>query len=653
TDFQVKLRGFRIELGEIETCLLQHPSFNQAVVQVAGKPEKLVAYLVTGKGVEGQSAIQELKKHVQQHLPAYMQPSVYQLLDKLPLTPNGKINRKALPTPDSQQLLDNVYTAPETEKEIKLSKIWSTLLGQPQIGREDNFFELGGDSLSLIMLKSECVRQEFDFDLNQFRENATLKHLAQLTETPPLAIPKINIDLSDERKPMELLSLPNRYEMQECIQPGRDHLDLNHWNALTVLEVTHQDFNLPALKHALATLYQRHDSLRVSMHISAGRWREHIRSDDSLLPFSQLTFTEQIPDIITHLKGVLIEIQKDITLASSPVHFCLVSYPKHGKHYLLNIIHHLLADGHSLNLMFDELSDDYGRALTQPTSAVTKAVNDHAFIRYTQGLQAFCQSPQAQEQLDFIQRFDWQGHSPMNKDHTGEDHNNIAKDDRRISVTLAREEVLSIKNKLQSHRQLSLRVLVLDAILHQVSKRSCSEKVLIDVQKHGRNELGLALDMSRTVGYFTEMFSIPFTLNNSGTPIQQVQQTATQFSEFNQRASGFPLLKYCNNELSTQRFMSSLTTPEVAINFQLEEFSEPEAINSPWFNPRFDDALELDEIWRSEQLMRKNLWYIIYTVRNGELEITFTYNHHHFKEETMHKVGDDTINHIRHIVDHL
>ncbi|MCZ7672443.1 MAG: AMP-binding protein [Chloroflexi bacterium] len=115
-DHQVKIRGFRIELGEIESRLRQHPAVSQAVV----KPhqQQLVAYLIFED--ESEVASGDLRRFVQESLPAYMVPYLFMPLAQFPLTPNGKVDRQALPDPSGERDTNTEYVAPAP----KLSKQW-------------------------------------------------------------------------------------------------------------------------------------------------------------------------------------------------------------------------------------------------------------------------------------------------------------------------------------------------------------------------------------------------------------------------------------------------------------------------------------------------------------------------------------------------
>ena len=146
-DHQVKIRGFRIELGEIEARLSQHAQVRDAVVvakeDVSGE-KRLVAY-VTHRDIAPGS--DELRAHLEQHLPEYMIPAAYVRLKDLPLTRHGKVDRKALPAPDLDAYAVQAYEPPRGDVETALATIWQELLHVERVGRHDNFFELGGHSL--------------------------------------------------------------------------------------------------------------------------------------------------------------------------------------------------------------------------------------------------------------------------------------------------------------------------------------------------------------------------------------------------------------------------------------------------------------------------------------------------------------------------
>ena len=152
SDGQVKIRGHRIELGEIESHLRQYPTVKEAVVLArnddAGQ-QRLVAYLTTTTPSD-QSDPQlaaSLRSYMKDHVPDYMVPSAWVVLDRLPITSNGKLDRRALPDPQERSASTNEYEPPHTEIEKTLAQMWSQLLRVERIGLDDDFFELGGHSL--------------------------------------------------------------------------------------------------------------------------------------------------------------------------------------------------------------------------------------------------------------------------------------------------------------------------------------------------------------------------------------------------------------------------------------------------------------------------------------------------------------------------
>ncbi|MFM0523279.1 amino acid adenylation domain-containing protein, partial [Caballeronia jiangsuensis] len=152
-DHQVKIRGFRIELGEIEAHLTDHPAVREAVVIARARHEEsqdqqLVAYVTLTSDID----VSALREYLASHLPDYMVPSAFVVLDALPLTPNGKLDRRALPDPQADAFALRPFEAPQGATETALADLWAELLGLERVGRQDNFFALGGHSLLAVTL---------------------------------------------------------------------------------------------------------------------------------------------------------------------------------------------------------------------------------------------------------------------------------------------------------------------------------------------------------------------------------------------------------------------------------------------------------------------------------------------------------------------
>jgi len=174
-DHQVKIRGQRIELGEIEATLGRHPAVRDSVVLV--RDERLVAYVVT-REVHEAVKVEILRTWLARSLPEAMVPTGWAFLDALPLTPNGKVDRRALPAQAASQG-DETFVPPATATQRALARIWGSLLGLERVGARDNFFQLGGHSLSATQLATR-VHERFGIalELRAVFENPVLETLA-------------------------------------------------------------------------------------------------------------------------------------------------------------------------------------------------------------------------------------------------------------------------------------------------------------------------------------------------------------------------------------------------------------------------------------------------------------------------------------------
>ncbi|MFH9674839.1 AMP-binding protein [Streptomyces sp. NPDC017405] len=178
-DDVVKIRGHRVEVGEVEWALARHPRVTR--VCVVGVPEdgqhQLVACLVT----DGPVGLRDLRAHAARHLPDFMVPVAYVLMDALPVNTSDKIDRRALPPADWRTWRPSrPYRAPHGEPALGLAVLIAGLLGVERVGADDNFFELGGDSLLAARLQTR-IEERFSvrLPLDELMAADTLADLAE------------------------------------------------------------------------------------------------------------------------------------------------------------------------------------------------------------------------------------------------------------------------------------------------------------------------------------------------------------------------------------------------------------------------------------------------------------------------------------------
>jgi amino acid adenylation domain-containing protein len=159
-DDQIKIRGHRIELAEVREAITSHSAVKQAFLMVredAPGDKRLVAYVTLRRPLV--SAADALRRYAAEKLPAHMLPAAFVILDSIPLNTNGKVDRTALPAPSQRPDMANGYSAPQTDLEQMLTRIWQELLRIDRVGLDDNFFDLGGHSLLAARLIARIEKE--------------------------------------------------------------------------------------------------------------------------------------------------------------------------------------------------------------------------------------------------------------------------------------------------------------------------------------------------------------------------------------------------------------------------------------------------------------------------------------------------------------
>jgi amino acid adenylation domain-containing protein len=125
----------------------------------------------------------EVKAFLHQHLPSYMVPNRYVILEKLPLSSNGKVDRKSLPIPDLDKTT-KVREAPANETEQQLMEMVMSILQIEAIGVTDNFFDIGADSLDFIKIYNAIKKHwKVKISVTDLFQLENVREIANLLDT--------------------------------------------------------------------------------------------------------------------------------------------------------------------------------------------------------------------------------------------------------------------------------------------------------------------------------------------------------------------------------------------------------------------------------------------------------------------------------------
>ncbi|MDU8573065.1 amino acid adenylation domain-containing protein [Pseudomonas syringae] len=341
-DHQVKIRGFRIELGEIEARLHALPAVRE--VSVLALEGQLAAYLVPTEPDQDQPTLREtLKSQLRAHLPDYMVPTHFIVLDSMPLTANGKLDRKALPAPDASQL-QATYSAPQGELEQQLAAIWADVLKLERVGRSDNFFELGGHSLLATQVISR-IRQQLDVELS-LRDLFEARDLAAfaLAAGAGQGNDAPRFIKADRTQPLGLSYAQQRQWFLWQLDPQ------NTAYIIPAALRLRGSLDIAALEHSFSALIARHETLRTTFRQQGEQALQIIHP-----PRALILSVESLPSGQTLEACVQQEMQRPFDLEQGPLLRVRLLNLNTDEHVLILTQHHIVSDGWSMPIMVDEL----------------------------------------------------------------------------------------------------------------------------------------------------------------------------------------------------------------------------------------------------------------------------------------------------------
>ncbi len=555
-DRQVKLHGFRIELEETEVVLARHPQVGESAVVLqddsAGHPH-LAAYLVASDGQAPTSAT--LASYLREHLPNYMVPGTFRLLEELPRTPNGKVDRRALATIRLEAELEGPergdYVAPRNAVEEQLTAIWSEVLQRETVGVDDNFFEIGGDSILSIQVASRAQQAGLRLTTKQLFQAQTIAELAKLVGTAATEAEQGMVVGEVPLTPAQRWFFAQR--------PAHPH----HFNQAIVLTPREQ-LTMTALDRALSSLVGHHDALRLRFRRQGEHW-EAFQCDDLASSFrlrrvdlSRLSDADRR----TALERSFAVAHASLRLEQGPLfEATLLDLEPETPGRLHLVVHHLAMDWVSWGILLTDLTRAYESATRD--EKIDLGLKTTSFRQWASSL-VEDGVPSIAEEREHWHSTVLPSVPSLPRDFPAGDNSSATTE--LASSVLSRGETASLLQAAGVAYRVQPRDLVVAALAAGIASATGQRRLRLVLEGHGREELRDSHDLSRTVGWFTSIYPLMIDLEGKQSSEEVIVAVKESLRRVPRQGIGWGISRYLSTE-SDDRALAEAPEPEISFNY--------------------------------------------------------------------------------------
>lgn len=470
-DTQIKLRGLRIELSEIEGAIANYENIvlSNVVVKTLNSVEHLCAYFTATCDID----LDDLKQHLIDSLPEYMVPSYFTQLDEFPKTPNGKTDFKNLPDPEIHA---DDFIKPHTETEKEIFDIVVNLLGIDDFGINTNLFNIGLTSLSVIKLSAELLRK-VDIEINVV-DIINAKNIAEIAKLVD------NCDKEDTGIEDENYELtPNQLGVYfECIKNPEN----TSYNLPKMISFS-KTIDAVQLRDSIIKAIDLHPFLKNRIIIDGATVLNHKYESIGIDEIDIEEINEITSDVISGFVKPFDIIDNQL--------FRFKIYVTPSSTVLLADFHHLIVDGTSLNVLFNDISAIYDGDEDRLSNA---GADTYEYISKENNYKLSENNAKSEKFFDDMLR-DFDENTVLTTNLTGDEENaNLAVVSSRIGKNMVEE--------FCNHQKISPNILFMSSTVLTLSKYISNKDIQISTLFNGRNNP----KYQNTIGMLVKTIPIAF-----------------------------------------------------------------------------------------------------------------------------------------------
>ncbi|MEQ8477443.1 amino acid adenylation domain-containing protein [Fulvivirga sp.] len=616
-DSQVKIRGFRIELGEVEHQIRSHSKITDAVVEVKihNSTKHLVGYYVSDKKVSER----EIGEYLSSKLPEYMVPAYLMRVPSMPITSNGKVDRSKLPEPSFKT---DKYQKPTTPEEKVIAKLWQETLGIKKVGVNDNFFSLGGDSIKSIQICSKIKEAGY---------NVTVKDIYNFQSVRELA---------KHMKPRTAFSVEQKAAAKAALTPIQrwffetTSTDTHHFNQSVLLEFK-GGLKGQTVYKVFDHLMEHHDALRTVLIEEKGeRMMECLPKERFALKVEEYTIDEDnlLEDIIRDRANCL---QSTISISQGPLFRLALFHKQDGCSYLLIIIHHLIVDGLSWRILFQDIEILINQLSSSAKIQLPEQSN--SFLEWSHYLQ---NRLKAKSYIDAVTYWKGLSHADVKSFDRDKLGRNTVGESLRKTFTLDSGYTKKLLSSANIPFKTNANDLLITGLLLAFNRYYGCKAVQVDLESHGRHQESYDLDINRTIGWFTSIYPVVLRYDN-GSLDETIRSNKETLRNVPNVGLDYMVMKYLDHSQSLDHIQPS----RISFNYLGQFDSDIE--NKSFSISNLDIGNNI-----SPDANRPYEWDVAGWVVKGQLELGIRYSGEQYHEATIEGFINDLEAVLKELIDY-
>jgi non-ribosomal peptide synthase protein (TIGR01720 family) len=324
---------------------------------------------------------------------------------------------------------------------------------------------------------------------------------------------------------------------------------------------------------------------------------------------------------------------------------------------LLLIIHHLAVDGVSWRILLEDLQRGY-EELEGGGWAVELGAKSSSYQQWAERLEERAGSAEVEAEAEYWREM-WGGGRGVELWVEKEGGANEERSARSVGVRLSGEETEQLLKEVPKAYNTQINEVLMTAMVKAIGewgeegqeekqeKRGAERRaVVVEMEGHGREEVGGGIDVTRTVGWFTTRFPVLLDLPDASSIGDALKSIKEQLRRLPNRGIGYGLLRYLNRKPEISRKMRALPTPQISFNY-LGQFDEtlPETASLRL-------ARESSGPTRDPHQLRSHLLDINGSIAGGQLHVVWTYSENLHYRATIERLAESFMDALRDIIKH-